>query len=116
MGVIYQQTFNSLSLAYPGLVASVKLSDRDRQGLFIVKVNSSIPLAWINADTPVIVLLFSPPLLNRPGDLRAKSLQLLQFRIHCGGSFEWCLGLVVARHEPLNFSDQLFDAGEASAG
>jgi hypothetical protein len=51
----------------------------------------------------------------RPGDLRTKSLELLQDSIRRRGPVERGSGLVVRRHELLDLGDQLFDAGEAAA-
>ena len=48
--------------------------------------------------------------VSRPGDLRAKSLELLQDGVRRRGPFEGCLGLVVGRHELLDLGDQLLDA------
>jgi hypothetical protein len=45
-------------------------------------------------------------LVCRPGEMRAKSLELLQDRIRRGGPVERCLGLVVGGHELLDFGDQ----------
>ncbi len=54
-------------------------------------------------------------LVYRPGDLRTKSLQLLQDGISCGSPVERGLGLVVERHDLFASGDQLFDAGEAAS-
>lgn len=55
------------------------------------------------------------PLVCRPRDLRAKSLERFQDRIRCGGPVERGLGLVVGDQEQLDFGDQLLGAGEAAS-
>jgi hypothetical protein len=54
-------------------------------------------------------------LLCRAGDLRTKSLELLQDGIRCCGPVERCFRLVVGSYELLDPGDQFFDTGEAAA-
>jgi hypothetical protein len=65
-------------------------------------------IPWLPLSQPGL------PLVWRPGDLRAKSLELLQDGVRRGGPAEGSLGLVVGRHELLDPGDQFFAAGEAS--
>ena len=53
-------------------------------------------------------------LVCRPGDSRAKSLELFKDRVGRGGPDEWSSVLVVGRYELLDSGDQLLDAGKAS--